>query len=45
MDSTDVISYINSVLNSNESDKVKLDSIDNIINDYFNDFIEQEEEE
>lgn len=44
MDSVDVISYINDILNTNLSSEEKLDRIQNEINNYFDELIEGDEE-
>lgn len=45
MDSVDAISYINDVLNSNFSNEDKLERIEDIINEYFNELIDDKEGE
>lgn len=44
MDSADVISYINDILNTNLSSEEKLDRIQNEINNYFDELIEGDEQ-
>lgn len=44
MDSVDVISYINDILNTNLSSEEKLDKIQNEINNYFDELIEGDEQ-
>lgn len=44
MDSVDVISYINDILNTNLSSEEKLDRIQNEINNYFDELIEGDEQ-
>lgn len=44
MDSIDVISHINDVLNTNLTDKEKVNRIQDEVNDYFNELTEGDEE-
>lgn len=44
MDSVDVISYINDILNTNLSSEEKLDKLQNEINNYFDELIEGDEQ-
>lgn len=45
MDVVDIISHINDVLNSNFSSETKLERIEDIINDYFNELMDEKEGE
>lgn len=44
MDSIDVISHINDVLNTNLTDEEKVNRIQDEVNDYFNELTEGDEE-